>query len=216
MKHDTSPQSPSLSEHDQDHFYKNMLEWPAGVCPLEELIRTYLASNHTSCFCCPQLTWALAWKTGSVWGTQEECRSAPVDQAADPDDTYCCWTRRYGAEEKETEEITGMHHLVLVSFSVACFEASALLSLIPADSMRLDRQKMLSFTPCVTSQANSIKFPSKEERWNCVMVVGALNLVMILSRGKWSRSLNIMINSLQSTRHLNLPPPLLAYKILLP
>lgn len=76
----------------------------------------------------------------------------------------------------------------------------------PADSAGLDRQKMLSFAPCGTIRANSIKIPSKEERWNCVMVVGELNLVMILSRGKWSRSANIMINSLQSTRFSFLHP----------
>lgn len=87
-----------------------------------------------------------------------------------------------------------------------------------AHSMSSDRQKMLSFTPCVTIRANSIKIPSEEERWNCVMVVGALNLVMILSRGKWSCRAYIMINSLQSTRCSFLHPPtsLLACRILLP
>lgn len=73
--------------------------------------------------------------------------------------------------------------------------------------MSPDRQKMLSFAPCVTSRANSIKIPSKEERWNCVMVVAALNLVMILSRGKWSCKCEHYDKFLTKHKILISPPP---------
>lgn len=104
---------------------------------------------------------------------------------------------------------TKPNHLNLFFFPHPKSSAVRSLSL-KVDSMRPGRQKMLSFAACVTSRANSIKIPSEEERWNCVMVVGALNLVMILSRGKWSCGANIMINSWRSQRYLfpRLPPAL--------
>lgn len=126
-----------------------------------------------------------------VYNTKE-LQLAQIGEAGDFHGMYCCWRRRQQRERGgPRRKHIGMNQNHLV----------------PADSMSPDRQKMLSFAPCVTSRANSIKIPSKEERWNCVMVVGALNLVMILSRGKWSCSANIMINSLQSTRCSFLQPP---------
>lgn len=158
-----------------------------GVCSLEVLVLTYLpAPSHTSRFS-PLITWAVTWKTASV-----------------------CYIVITGSDGLDWS--VSMAHIIARQEAAGCVSNDAEPpcplrdSDSPADSAGLDRQKMLSFAPCGTIRANSIKIPSKEERWNCVMVVGELNLVMILSRGKWSCSANIMINSLQSTRFSFLHP----------
>lgn len=196
-----------------NHSYGNVLEWLVEVGSLEVLILTHLPPKHTSCLHCPSAymgTYMEEW----LW----VCNTVELAQrgwASDFHGMYYCWTRRHGAtaRERPRRKHIGMNQNHLVLFFMAFLKPSALPPHPPppphppADSMSPDRQKMLSFAPCVTSRANSIKIPSKEERWNCVMVVGALNLVMILSRGKWSCSANIMINSLQSTRCSFLHPP---------
>lgn len=109
-------------------------------------------------------------------------------------DFHCFVTKHKGGKQHRKKS-PRLSHLLWLALNLQHFLLS-----FPVDLMRLDRQKMLSFSPCVTTRANSITLPYKEEGWNCVMAVGALNLVMILSRGKWSHSLDTKINSFQSTR----------------
>lgn len=142
-----------------------------GLLPGGVGTHTYTPPSHTSRFN-PLITRALTRKSASV-----------------------CFTVATGSDGLDWS--VSMTHIVAKQEAAGCVsndaepprplcwgEGGACLPSPPADSAGLDRQKMLSFAPCGTIRTNSIKIPSEEERRNCVMVVGELNLVMILSRGK--------------------------------
>lgn len=150
-----------------NHSHGNVLESLVEVCSLEVLMLTHLPPNHTSRLHFPQLTWACTVHGRMLLCVKYNRAQLPqIGQASDFHVMYCRRRRSKAAGRKRGTPKKAYWNEPKPPYSLcmACLKVSALpLSSPPAHSMSPDRQKMLSFTPCVTSQANSIKIPSKEE-----------------------------------------------------